>query len=157
MPIKLCTMFGRLLCWYIVTLYIHFRGLLPPDGILPRAKFTLRPSLAFSYISSVTARQSSSGSAKLCGIELRAPPIFDRAAITLGIGPHSSCKDIRWKKYNKLTPHNVSNLEIDNGQMVDHKPKIFHYAPFSTVVRSPLHFSGPSRNLVTGETYLILN
>jgi len=23
-----------------------------------------------------------------CGIEQRAPPIFDRAAITLGIGPH---------------------------------------------------------------------
>jgi len=29
-------------------------------------------------------------SAKLCGVEQRAPPIFSRAAITLGIGPHSS-------------------------------------------------------------------
>ena len=29
-------------------------------------------------------------SAKLCGVEHRAPPIFGRAAITLGIGPHSS-------------------------------------------------------------------
>jgi len=29
-------------------------------------------------------------SAKLCGIEQRAPPIFGRAAITLGIRPHSS-------------------------------------------------------------------
>ena len=29
-------------------------------------------------------------SAKLGGVEQRAPPIFDRAAITLGIGPHSS-------------------------------------------------------------------
>ena len=28
-------------------------------------------------------------SAKLCGVEQRAPPILDRAAITLGIGPHS--------------------------------------------------------------------
>ena len=27
------------------TLYIHFRYLLPPDGILPRAKFTLCPSM----------------------------------------------------------------------------------------------------------------
>jgi len=27
-------------------------------------------------------------SAKLCGVEERAPPIFGRAAITLGIGPH---------------------------------------------------------------------
>jgi len=33
----------------------------PPDGILPGAKFTLLPSLAFSYIDSVTARHSSSG------------------------------------------------------------------------------------------------
>jgi len=32
--------------WY--TIYT-FSGLLPPDGILPRAKFTLRPSLALSY------------------------------------------------------------------------------------------------------------
>ena len=29
-------------------------------------------------------------SVKLCGIEQRAPPMFGRAAITLGIGPHSS-------------------------------------------------------------------
>jgi len=27
----------------------YIQGLLPPDGILPRAKLTLRPSLAFSY------------------------------------------------------------------------------------------------------------
>ena len=31
------------------------------DGILPTAKFTLRPSVPFSYIGSVTARHSSSG------------------------------------------------------------------------------------------------
>jgi len=29
-------------------------------------------------------------SAKLCGVEQRVPPVFGRAAITLGIGPHSS-------------------------------------------------------------------
>ena len=29
-------------------------------------------------------------SAKLCGIEQRAPPVFGRVTITLGIGPHSS-------------------------------------------------------------------
>ena len=43
------------------TLYIHFRRLLPPNWILLGAKFTLYPSLAFSYIGSVTARHSSSG------------------------------------------------------------------------------------------------
>ena len=50
------------------TLCIHFRGLLLPDGILPRAKFTLRPSLAFSYIGSVTARHSSIGHQLCCGV-----------------------------------------------------------------------------------------
>jgi len=29
------------------TLYIHFRGLLPPNRILPPAKFTLHPTLVF--------------------------------------------------------------------------------------------------------------
>jgi len=28
--------------WF--TVYIHYRGLLPPNGILPHAKFTLHPS-----------------------------------------------------------------------------------------------------------------
>jgi len=43
------------------TLCIHFWRLLPSDGILPGAEFTLRPSFAFSYIGSVTARHSSKG------------------------------------------------------------------------------------------------
>jgi len=38
---KLCTMFGRLLGFSIS--YIRFRWLLTPNGILPGAKFTLRP------------------------------------------------------------------------------------------------------------------
>jgi len=42
------------------TLYIHFRELLLSDAILPGAICTLHPSLAFSYIGSVTARHSSS-------------------------------------------------------------------------------------------------
>ena len=41
-------------------IYIHFWGLLPHKGILPGAKFTLRPSLAFSYIGSITAWHLSS-------------------------------------------------------------------------------------------------
>jgi len=44
-------------------------------------------------------------SAKLCGVEQRAPPIFGRAAITLGIGPHSSSSS-----FNKqLTKRNLYN------------------------------------------------
>ena len=34
-----------------------------------------------SRLGSVTAQQN-------CGVEQRAPPVFGRAAITLGIGPH---------------------------------------------------------------------
>jgi len=45
----------------LVRYYIHFRVLLPHNGILPGAKFTLRPSLVISYIGSVSARHSSSG------------------------------------------------------------------------------------------------
>jgi len=40
---------------------IYILGPLTPDGIFPGAKFTLRRSLAFSYIGSVTARHSTSG------------------------------------------------------------------------------------------------
>ena len=82
-------MFSRLLGWYtIYTLPV----LLPPDG-------TLRPSLAFSYIDSITAQHSTSGRQpnfaewyREWNYELlqRAPPIFGWVAIMLGIGPHSS-------------------------------------------------------------------
>ena len=43
-------------------------GFCPPDGILPGAKFTLRRSLAFSYIGSVTVRHCSSGHQPNCGM-----------------------------------------------------------------------------------------
>ena len=43
-----------------------------------------------SRVGSVIARHSSSGRQPNCGVQQRAAPIFDRAAITLGIGPHSS-------------------------------------------------------------------
>ena len=48
------------------------------------------PSLAFSYIGSVTARHSSSWRQPNCGVQRGSPPIFGKPAITLGIGPHSS-------------------------------------------------------------------
>jgi len=80
-------MSGHILAWY--TIYIHFRGLLLPDGILPGAagaKFTLRPSLALSNIGSVTARHSSSGRQSnfaawytrnvVTELSKRAPPVF---------------------------------------------------------------------------------
>jgi len=42
-------------------LYMHFCDLLSPNGTLPAAKFTLRPSLVFSYTGSINACNSSSG------------------------------------------------------------------------------------------------
>jgi len=89
--------FARSLAIWAGTLYIHYRGLLPHNRILSGAKFTLRPNLVLSCIGSITAQHSSSGHQPDCGVEQRAPPIFGRAAITLGIGPHSSLKCISEK------------------------------------------------------------
>ena len=54
------------------TLYIHFRGLLPHDGILPGAKFTLRPSRTKSCVLMYWQRYCTAlehrASAKLCGV-----------------------------------------------------------------------------------------
>jgi len=94
---------------WAATLYIHLWGLLSANGILTRATFALRPSLVFSYIDSVTVRHSSSArqpNFAACDKKGRklgnfrssfVPPIFRRAAITLIIGPHSSCK---WNFFN---------------------------------------------------------
>ena len=76
---KLCTMFGRLLGWFTIYAF-SWRN-------FTTRKFTLRPSLVFSYIGSVL---QSWASAKLCGVQQRASPIFGRATATLGIGSYSS-------------------------------------------------------------------
>jgi len=76
--------------WYI---YIHFRGFLSYNGILAGAKFSLRPSFAFSYIAALlhsTRAVSISQTLRRSAEGASAPSIFGRAAITLGIGPHSS-------------------------------------------------------------------
>jgi len=84
---KLCTIFCRLLGWYIT---YTFSGALAPDGILPNAKFALRPSLVFSYIAGVNARHLSSRRQPNCWFQQRAPPVFCRAAITWFICLHST-------------------------------------------------------------------
>jgi len=43
-----------------------------------------------SRLGFITARHSKWAPAKLCGVKERAPPIFGRAAVTLGSGPHST-------------------------------------------------------------------
>jgi len=67
--------------WYSI---YTFLGALAPKGILPAAKFTLRPSLVLSYISNVTTRHSSSG---------RQPNI---AALSRGNHLYSAGRPSRW-------------------------------------------------------------
>jgi len=71
-------------------LYIHFRGLLLGNGILPGAEFTLHPSVAFSSIGSITARHSSSGR----------QPNF--AALSRGHHLYSSGRPSHWALANIL-------------------------------------------------------
>jgi len=52
-------MFGRLLGWCTIYATYEFSVALAPDEILPGAKFTFHPSLAFFYIGRVTAQHSS--------------------------------------------------------------------------------------------------
>jgi len=60
------------------------------NGILRDAKFILHLRLVLLYWQRYCTAVEQWASAKLCGVQQRAPPIFVRAAITLGIGPHSS-------------------------------------------------------------------
>ena len=89
---------------------LHFR-LLIRDGILPGAKFTLRPpSLALSYLQRYCTVVAQWARAKLCGVEHRAPPIFGRATIRLGIGPHSS-----WSSFVTMLRRTVSEISALDG------------------------------------------
>ena len=91
-------------CWVAGILYIHFRGLLPLSEFCQVQNSLLRPSLAFSCFGSITARHWSSGRQPNCGMvhgmelwnclsslfSTEGVTYIPRAAITLGIGPHSS-------------------------------------------------------------------
>ena len=48
--------------------YVHFRGLLPTDGILLGAKFTLRPTCVLLYWQRCCTALQQLASAKLCGV-----------------------------------------------------------------------------------------
>jgi len=48
--------------------YIHFWRLLPLNGILPAAKFTLHPSLAFPILAALLHGTRALASAKVCGM-----------------------------------------------------------------------------------------
>ena len=44
----------------------------------------------FRFLAALLHDTPAVGVTKLCGVEQRAPPIFGRAVIAFGIGPHSS-------------------------------------------------------------------
>jgi len=76
---------------YLLHMFWQYGELRPTNGWDLLASFG-HPSW-FQWVSrlgSVTARHSGSGRQPNCGVEQRAPPIFGRAPITLGIGPHST-------------------------------------------------------------------
>jgi len=77
-----------------------FSGVLAPNGILPCAKFTLRPSLAFSYFGSVTARHSSS---------VRQPNF---AAFSRGRHRFSAGRPSRWASAHILVCQTLPNVVL---------------------------------------------
>jgi len=87
-PTKICTMFGYLLGWYTIFIF---------GGSCSITEFcnvqnSLFAQVLCSPVLTALLHGTRGASAKLCGVEQRAPPIFGRAAITLGISPHySSC------------------------------------------------------------------
>ena len=64
-------------------------GLLAPE-IRPVVWGTPTNFNGFRVLAALLHSSKVVSAAKLCGVEQRAPPVFGRATITLGIGPHSS-------------------------------------------------------------------
>jgi len=115
-PTKSCTMLGRLLGWY--TIYT-FRGLLSPDGILPGATSlciqVLRSPILAALLHGTRAAGVSQTLRHGQGMELqnfrrRRHLLFRSAAITMGIGPHSSCCCCCCCAYNQLFLNTRSSL-----------------------------------------------
>jgi len=140
---KLCTMFGRFLRWY--TIYTFFWGeLLPPNGILPPAKFTLCQSLAFSYIGSVTAWHSISGASEslrrgtrngITELSQRAPHIY------------SAKRPSRWASAYILVYYRLSFFVfLDHIARTTYVDAVYCYWPSSVVCRSVCHTTDPCEN-----------
>ena len=89
---KLSTMFA--VSWAVVH-YIYIFGCSCPQRNFTMCKihFASKSCILLYYLRCCTALELWA-SAKLCGVEQRAPPVFGRAAITLGIGPHSSLSSL---------------------------------------------------------------
>ena len=95
-PTRLCTMFGRLLGWY--TIYI-FGGYCPLTEFCPVQNLLYIQVLRLPILAALLHGTPAAGVSQtlrrgtrngMMELSQRAPPIYGRAAITLGIGPHSS-------------------------------------------------------------------
>ena len=93
---KLCTMFGRLLGWYIIstfwgscllTEFCQVQSSLCVQVLHSPKLAALQHSTRAVCVSQTLRRGIRNGITEL---SQTAPPIFDRAAITLSVGPHSS-------------------------------------------------------------------
>jgi len=97
-PTELCTMFGRLLGWYtIYTLsgaLASWRNFVPVQNSLyvPVLRSPILPALLHGTSAAGVSQTLRHGTRNgIAELSQRAPPMFGWAAITLGIGPHSSC------------------------------------------------------------------
>jgi len=75
---------------YLLHMFPQYGELRPAAEIGPVVWDTLANFNGFRILAAYCSALQHWASAKLCGVQQWAPPIFGRAAITLGIGPHSS-------------------------------------------------------------------
>jgi len=74
------------------TRYIHFRGLLSLTEFCDVQNSLWVKSCVLLYWQGYCTALEHKRRQPNCGVQQRAPPIYGRAAITFGIGPHSRCK-----------------------------------------------------------------
>jgi len=99
--------------------FIHFRRLLPRNGIFPGAKFTVSSkSCTLLYWQRYCTALKQSAQAKLCSVEHTAPHIFSRATITFGIGPHSSLFHLI---NSEQSAYNKYKIKLDSMRWFSHR------------------------------------
>jgi len=109
------------------TLCIHFQGLLPADVILPGPIFTVLVQVLRSAVLAVLLHGTPAAGVSqslrrgtrngITELSQRAPSIFGRAAITLGIDPHCSCLSVlctfrKQKMTSVIADSKVSDVKV---------------------------------------------
>jgi len=152
-PTKLCTIFGRLLGWYTiyifgvfcpVTEFCHVQNSLCVLQVLrSRILAALLHDTPAAGVSQTLQCGTRNGITEL---SQTAPPIFGWAAITLGIGPHSSCIIFLNFRMPVDVTNVIANCECDSNQsfatsfVIVPSPRVVHSSDFV----QPLH---PSNNV----------